>query len=86
MLRRKECDYFDMNQAVEAEDDREDAVLSVPEDKQLKAFGGEIKRDVTTPQREYASDLFPVNRIFASAEWRQKYNEHWQYAREKIQL
>jgi hypothetical protein len=38
MLRRKECDYFDMNQAVEAEDDREDAVLSVPEDKQLKAF------------------------------------------------
>jgi uncharacterized protein with ParB-like and HNH nuclease domain len=78
--------YFDMKQAVEAEDDREDAVLSVPEDKQVKAFGGEIKRDVTTPQREYVRDLFPANRIFTSSEWRLEYNEHWKCAPEKIQL
>ncbi|MGQ0571313.1 MAG: GmrSD restriction endonuclease domain-containing protein [Armatimonadota bacterium] len=78
--------YLDMKQAVAVEDDREDAVLSVPEDKQTKAFGGEITLDVTTPEREYAADLFPVNRIFKSAEWRQAYNKHWNYAPEKIQL
>ena len=61
-------------------------MLSVPEDRQVKAFGGEITCDVTTPEREYASDLFPVNRLFSSAEWRQAYNKHWNYAPEKIQL
>jgi hypothetical protein len=58
----------------------------VPEDKRTKSFGGEITLDVTTPEREYAGDLFPVNRIFGSAEWRQAYNKHWNYAPEKIQL
>jgi hypothetical protein len=75
-----------MKKAVTNDDDREDAVLSVPEDRQVKAFGGAIMRDVTTPEQEYAADLFPVNRIFQSAEWRQAYNRHWNYAPEKIQL
>ena len=78
--------YLDMKKAVTNDDDREDAVLSVPEDRQLKAFGGAITLDVTTAEREYAADLFPVNRIFKSAEWRQAYNKHWNYAPEKIQL
>jgi hypothetical protein len=78
--------YIDMKKAVEAAVDREDALLSVPEDKRTKSFGGEITLDVTTPEREYAGDLFPVNRIFGSAEWRQAYNKHWNYAPEKIQL
>lgn len=78
--------YLDMKKAVSNEDDREDAVLSVPDDRQVKAFGGEITIDVTTPEKEYASDLFPVNRVFQSAEWRQAYNKYWSYAPEKIQL
>ena len=78
--------YIDMKKAATNDDDREDAVLSVPEDRQVKAFGGEITLDVTTPERECAADLFPVNRIFQSAEWRQAYNKHWNYAPEKIQL
>ena len=41
--------YLDMKKAVEPEADREDAVLSVPEDRQVKAFGGEITLDVATP-------------------------------------
>lgn len=76
--------YIDMKKAVAAE--AEDAVLSVPEDRQLKAFGGEITLDLTTPEREYASDLCPANRIFGSAEWRQAYSEHWNFDREKMRL
>jgi hypothetical protein len=78
--------YLDMKQAVTRDDDREDAVLSVPEDRQVKTFGGEITLDVTTPEREYAADLFPVNRIFDSAEWRQAYTEHWSFDRDKMRL
>ncbi len=78
--------YIDMKKAVEAEADREDAVLSVPEDKQVKAFGGEITLDVRMPPQEYAADLFPANRIFGSAEWRQEYSEHWNFDRDKMRL
>jgi hypothetical protein len=62
--------YLDMKKAVANDNDREDAVLSIPEDRRLKAFGGEIVLDVTTPEREYAADLFPVNQVFRSADWR----------------
>ncbi|MBA4073337.1 MAG: hypothetical protein C0497_16170 [Gemmatimonas sp.] len=78
--------YLDMKKAVTNEDDREDALLSVPEDRQVKAFGGEITLDVTTPEREHAADLFPVNRIFDSADWRQAYSEHWNFDRDKMRL
>src|SRR5207247_6298878 len=78
--------YLDMKNAVANGDDREDAVLSIPEDKRVKTFGGEVTLDVTTAEREYAADLFPVNRLFKSAEWRQAYNKHGSYAPEKIQL
>ncbi len=78
--------YLDMKRAVTNDDDREDAVLSVPEDRQVKAFGREVTLDVTMPESEYATDLFPVNRIFQSAEWRQAYNKCWNYAPEKIRL
>lgn len=78
--------YVDMKKAINDSDDREEAVLSVPEDKLVKSFGGDIVLDVTTVEREYAADLFPVNRIFKSAEWRQAYNKHWNYVPEKIQL
>lgn len=78
--------YLDMKKAVASDDDREDAVLSVPEDKQVRNFGGSITLDVTTADREFAADLFPVNRIFKSAEWRQAYSEHWNFDREKMRL
>ena len=78
--------YLDMKKAAANNDDREDAVLSIPEDRQVKSFGGMTVLDVATPEREYAADLFPVNCIFQSAEWRQAYNRYWNYAPEKIQL
>jgi hypothetical protein len=78
--------YLDMKKAVTNNDDREDAVLSVPDDKRVKTFGGEITLDVTTPEREYAEDLFPANRIFASSEWRREYNKHWRHDAGKSDL
>jgi hypothetical protein len=78
--------YFDMKGAIINDEDREDAVLSIPEVRQAKAFGGETTLDVTRPEKEYAADLFPVNRIFDSADWRQAYSEHWNFDRDKMRL
>ena len=78
--------YIDMKGAVRPEADRDDAVLSVPEDRLVKAFGGDITLDVTSPEREYAVDFFPVNRIFGSAKWRQAYSEHWSFDPDKMRL
>jgi hypothetical protein len=79
--------YLDMKKAVaDNDDDREDAVLSIPEDKLVKAFSGEVRLDVTSPKLEYVGDLFPANRIFASSEWRREYNKHWKHDAGKSDL
>ena len=78
--------YMDMKRAVETEADRDDAVLSVPEDRIVKVFGGDDTLNITTSAREYGADLFPVNQIFGSAEWRQAYGEHWNFDPSKMRL
>ena len=78
--------YVDMKQAVQADADREDAILGIPEDRVVKAFGGAIVLDLTSPGREYALDHFPVNRVFECAEWRREYGKHWNYGAEKMRL
>ncbi len=78
--------YFDMKRMVEVNGDREEAVLSVPEDRLVKAFGRETTLDVTTPEKAYEQHLFPANQVFRSTEWRQAYNRYWDYNPEKIQL
>ena len=78
--------YVDMKMAVANDDDRDDAVISVPEDKLVKTFSGETALDLTTSAKEFAADLFPVNRIFNSADWRQAYGEHWNFDRDKMRL
>ena len=78
--------YVDMKEAVQQEADREDAILSVPEDRLVKAFGGKVIRDFTSSEYEYEADLFPINRVFSSAEWRQAYSEHWCFNAAKMRL
>ena len=78
--------YLDMKQAIEPEADQEDAVLSVPEDRQVRAFGGKITLDVSTATREYAADFFPLNCIFSSATWRRPYYRYWNHDAEKSDL
>jgi hypothetical protein len=82
--------YFDMKRAVANDDDREDAVIGVPEDRIVRSFGGrhggDVVLDVTTSEREFEADLFPANKIFASSEWRREYNKHWRHDPAKSDL
>ena len=78
--------YIDMNEIIRAEADREEAILSIPEERIRKTSGNVIDLDITRPAYEYEHDLFPVNQIFNSANWRTEYSEHWNYDKDKIQL
>lgn len=78
--------YIDMKLAVERDADLDEALQSVPEDGKLKEFGGTIKLDVSSSKKEYAQDLFPMNNIFRSAEWRRAYNLYWRHEPDKVNL
>ena len=71
--------YLDMKRCIADDSDREDAILSLPEDKIAKTFRGEVNLDLSSPDREYAKDMFPLSRIFDSAEWRRGYYRYWGY-------
>lgn len=79
--------YFDMQKMTNGDMDDEDAILSIPPDRQVRSdFGRKIEIDISTPELEYRNHLFPVNRVFDSADWRTGYQEYWEYAPDKIRM
>ena len=75
--------YIDMKKALDPRVDREECIRSLPEEKRLKNFRGEIIEDYSTLEKEYFAGLFPFNKIFESDEWRMGYQEFWKYDAEK---
>ncbi|MBQ2956427.1 MAG: DUF262 domain-containing protein [Clostridia bacterium] len=66
--------YIDMEKAIDPSVDRIDAVISVPETRQVTSdFGRKIDIDLSTPTLEYEQKLFPLNNILDP----NKYNK-WQ--------
>jgi hypothetical protein len=69
--------YIDIAKAVDTGADRDEAIVSVPEDRMVKgAFGRGTARDLTTREKECASGLFPLNLIFEpdqTGKWQRTY-------------
>lgn len=78
--------YINIVESLNNEIDREDAILSISEDKVLKNFRGEITEDYSDPENEYKNMIFPVKCIFDPDEWDEGYIEYWDYDKEKIKL
>ena len=56
--------YIDIAQAVDPSADRADAIISVPENKQITSdFGRKVELDVSSAEKEYENKLFPLNII-----------------------
>lgn len=78
--------YIDIRKALSPDVDREDAILSVPEDRKVKAnFDKEILLDLSTAQAEYEHMMFPVNDVFDWDNWQDGFYEFWE-AKEKKEL
>ena len=74
--------YIDMMAAMDPNKDREDAIVSVPENKmETRDFGREIVRDLSTPEKEYGQHMMPTERLLnGGMEWLLGYVQHWQAA------
>ena len=56
--------YIDIEKALDQTCDRVDAIISVPETRQVTSnFGRDIELDLSTPDLEYEQKLFPLNII-----------------------
>ena len=72
--------YLDMKKCVSADADatREDAVISVPENRRLTTnIGREVTLDLSSPEQEYANDMFPLHQIFNYSRWHSGYIGYW---------
>ncbi|MGW5420203.1 GmrSD restriction endonuclease domain-containing protein [Streptomyces sp. NPDC003943] len=69
--------YIDIAKAVDDTADRDEAILSVPEDRVVRgSFGRGTEYDLTTREKECASGLFPLNLIFEpeqTGKWQRAY-------------
>ncbi|MGW0731623.1 GmrSD restriction endonuclease domain-containing protein [Streptomyces sp. NPDC002851] len=69
--------YIDIAKAVDDRADRDEAILSVPEDRVVRGtFGRGTAWDLTTREKECASGLFPLNLLFEpeqTGKWQRAY-------------
>ena len=71
--------YIDIDHALSDESLRDEAIKFVPEDKIVRAFGGEVVLDFSQPVHEYAKRVFPLNRVFEWHDWFQEYLMYWNH-------
>ena len=76
--------YFDMRKAIAGE--MEEAVVGLPEARQIVNWRGEVERDYSTRALEYEACLFPLTDVFDSSEWRRGFADHWHRAEDKSEL
>ena len=70
--------YIDIRKALDPSADREDAIVGVPEDRLIKKdFGREIVLNLSSPEHEYASLMYPVSQVFDWDHWQDGFDEHW---------
>lgn len=80
--------YFDINSCLNEEEDRFDAIKSVPSDRKVKTnFDRDIVLDLSTRELEYEHEMFPINIIFdsnAREDWSDGYKEYHHYEKEYL--
>ena len=70
--------YVDMQKVVSEEGDREDAIISVPEDRRVtRDFGRETVLNLSDPELEYEHHMFPTERLFDPLQWMLGYIGYW---------
>ena len=68
--------YLDIAKALSPNGDREEAIVGIPEDRQIRNFRNEVIADYSTTEKECAAELFPLPLVFDTAgltDWQMKY-------------
>jgi hypothetical protein len=70
--------YVDIRKALDPSTEREEAVIGIPEDRVVRTdFGRETVIDLASPEREYASLMYPVAQVFDWDKWQDGFDEYW---------
>jgi len=69
--------YIDIVRALDPNVDRDEAIVSVPEDRVVRSnFDRTIDLDLSTPEKEIANKLFPLSRLFDWSGWQATYTTY----------
>lgn len=81
--------YLDISACLDPDVNREEAILSIPEDKQVRTnFGRDIALDVSTREKEIEACLLPCNLLFdlgGFTDWRHAYYNRYETDTKKRQ-
>ena len=70
--------YIDIRKAMDPQVDREEAIVSVPEDRVIRTdFGRATVLDLSTAEKEYTSLMYPISQVFDWDEWQDGFDSHW---------
>ena len=70
--------YFDIRKALDPTADREEAIVGFPADRVIRTdFGRETVLDVSSPEQEYATLMFPVSQVFDWDKWQDGFDKFW---------
>ncbi|WP_341953381.1 DUF262 domain-containing protein [Salinibacterium sp. TMP30] len=70
--------YIDINRALDSTIDREEAVISVPEEKRITSdFGRKVELDLSSRELEIESMMFPVSMILNWHDWQKSYIDRY---------
>jgi hypothetical protein len=74
----KRWSYIDIQKALIPDGDRDEAILSVPEDRRIKTnFDKDTLLDLSKPEHEFEKLMFPLNRVFDWDEWQEAFGDYW---------
>ncbi len=66
--------YFDIRKCLDPSIEREEAIISVPEDRVVRSdFNRKIVQDLSTPEMEFAELMFPLAQVFNWGDWNHEF-------------
>jgi hypothetical protein len=68
--------YLDIRKAIQPESDRDEAIISLPEDRKVRNFRGQVIADYATREQECQHELLPLRLLFDTTglmEWQMHY-------------
>jgi hypothetical protein len=70
--------YINIRKALDPNLEREEAIVSIPEDRIVRAdFGRETILDLSSPEREYSELMYPVGQVFDWDQWQDGFDDCW---------
>jgi hypothetical protein len=69
--------YIDIRKSLDAENDREDAIVGVPEDRILREnFGKDVVLDLSSRDKEFDALMYPLSMVFDWNTWQMEFVGH----------